>query len=49
MPDAQVSNIEHDVAGQLDDLERQFSELREQVKQLQRLASLGTLSAILAR
>ena len=39
---------ELDVVQQLAGLERQFADLREQVTQLQRLASLGTLSAILA-
>jgi len=48
IPNPDVSNADHDVECQLDGLERQFTELREQVKQLQRLASLGTLSAVLA-
>lgn len=45
---AGLSHVDHDVERQLDGLERQFAELREQVQQLQRLAGLGTLSAVLA-
>ncbi len=45
---AGLSHVDHDVERQLDGLERQFTELREQVKQLQRLAGLGTLSSVLA-
>lgn len=47
-PPADLANVDLDVLHQLAGLERQFAELRQQVKQLQRLASLGTLSAILA-
>lgn len=47
-PHADLSQLDQNVERQLDGLERQFTELREQVKQLQRLASLGTLSAVLA-
>jgi signal transduction histidine kinase len=47
-PPADIANLANDVQHQLAGLERQFADLREQVAQLQRLASLGTLSAILA-
>ncbi|HKQ48909.1 MAG TPA: HAMP domain-containing sensor histidine kinase [Phycisphaerae bacterium] len=48
VPPAEIVNADLDVQQQLAGLERQFADLREQVTQLQRLASLGTLSAILA-
>jgi signal transduction histidine kinase len=47
-PPADFANVDHDVQHQLETLERQFTDLRAQVTQLQRLASLGTLSSILA-
>lgn len=49
-PSTQIdfSSIEGDVAGHLDHLERQLGSLTTQVQRLQRLASLGTVSAVLA-
>lgn len=49
-PSTQIdfSNMEADVSGHLDHLERQLGSLTSQVQRLQRLASMGTMSAVLA-
>ena len=43
-----IADLEHSLAGQLADAQRQLDSLREQLTETQRLATIGTIAAVIA-